>query len=96
MPLPDTRSWPRNPAWRAGLALILRRMSEADLPEAARKTADDLATLALDMLMDEAGKARSGPNLFFHPGCEVEEASSGCPCLCHNGVFAIWAGVSSF
>jgi FdhE protein len=35
--------------------------------------ADDLATLSLDMLMDEAGMARSGPNLFFHPGCEVEE-----------------------
>ncbi len=31
-------------------------------------TADDLATLALDMLMDEDGKARSGPNLFLHPG----------------------------
>lgn len=31
-------------------------------------TADDLATLALDMLMDEAGKTRGGPNLFFHPG----------------------------
>ena len=30
--------------------------------------ADDLATLALDMLMDKEGKARSGPNLFFHPG----------------------------
>lgn len=30
--------------------------------------ADDLATLALDVLMDEAGKARGGPNLFFHPG----------------------------
>jgi len=36
--------------------------------------ADDLATLALDMLMDEAGKARSGPNLYLHPGGEVEEA----------------------
>ncbi|GFE62803.1 formate dehydrogenase accessory protein FdhE [Geobacter sp. AOG2] len=36
-------------------------------------TADDLATLALDMLMDEAGKARSGPNLYLHPGGEVEE-----------------------
>jgi FdhE protein len=36
--------------------------------------ADDLATLPLDMLMYEAGKARSGPNLFFHPGCEVGEA----------------------
>ena len=30
--------------------------------------ADDLATLSLDMLMDEAGKTRGGPNLFFHPG----------------------------
>jgi FdhE protein len=30
--------------------------------------ADDLATLALDILMDKEGKARGGPNLFFHPG----------------------------
>jgi FdhE protein len=30
--------------------------------------ADDIATLALDVLMDETGKARGGPNLFFHPG----------------------------
>ncbi len=30
--------------------------------------ADDLATLALDMLMDNEGKACGGPNLFFHPG----------------------------
>jgi len=30
--------------------------------------ADDLATLALDMLMDKEGKKRGGPNLFFHPG----------------------------
>jgi FdhE protein len=30
--------------------------------------ADDLASLALDMLMDNEGKVRSGPNLFFHPG----------------------------
>jgi FdhE protein len=29
---------------------------------------DDLATLALDMLMDKEGKTRGGPNLFFHPG----------------------------
>jgi len=27
--------------------------------------ADDLATLALDMLVDEAGYARSGPNLLL-------------------------------
>lgn len=30
--------------------------------------ADDLATLALDVLTDEQGYARSGPNLLFHPG----------------------------
>ncbi len=30
--------------------------------------ADDLATLALDVLVDERGLARSGPNLLFHPG----------------------------
>ncbi len=30
--------------------------------------ADDLATLALDVLMDKEGKTRGGPNLFFHPG----------------------------
>jgi FdhE protein len=30
--------------------------------------ADDLATLALDILVDEAGYARSGPNLLLVPG----------------------------
>jgi FdhE protein len=30
--------------------------------------ADDLATLALDVLMDESGYQRAGPNLFFVPG----------------------------
>jgi FdhE protein len=30
--------------------------------------ADDLATLALDLAVDEQGYARSGPNLLFHPG----------------------------
>lgn len=30
--------------------------------------ADDLATLALDMLVDEAGYSRAGPNLMFVPG----------------------------
>jgi FdhE protein len=37
-----------------------------DLPMEA--TADDLSTLALDMLMDNEGIVRRGPNLFFHPG----------------------------
>jgi FdhE protein len=35
--------------------------------------ADDLATLALDMLMDKEGKARGGPNLFFHPGGRTDK-----------------------
>jgi FdhE protein len=30
--------------------------------------ADDLSTIALDVLVDEQGFARSGPNLLFHPG----------------------------
>ena len=30
--------------------------------------ADDLATLALDILVDEAGYLRSGPNPLFIPG----------------------------
>ena len=30
--------------------------------------ADDLATLALDILVDEAGYSRSGPNLLLVPG----------------------------
>jgi FdhE protein len=35
---------------------------------AADPVADDLATLALDILVDEAGYARSGPNLLLVPG----------------------------
>lgn len=34
--------------------------------------ADDLATLTLDMLVDEAGYLRSGPNLLFSPGVAEE------------------------
>ena len=35
--------------------------------------ADDLATLALDMLVDEAGYHRVGPNLLFMPGAAAAE-----------------------
>lgn len=35
--------------------------------------ADDLATLTLDMLTDEAGYLRSGPNLLFSPGVPESE-----------------------
>ena len=37
----------------------------------ADPVADDLATLALDLLTDERGYARVGPNLFIHPGSTV-------------------------
>lgn len=39
---------------------------EKDPP--AEPNADDLATFALDVLVDEQGYARSGPNLLLHPG----------------------------
>ena len=39
---------------------------ESDI--AADPVADDLATLALDLLTDAEGYARIGPNLFVHPG----------------------------
>ncbi len=43
---------------------ILHRDKDYDL----EPYADDCATLSLDLLMDEAGKQRSGPNLYLHPG----------------------------
>lgn len=39
-----------------------------DKAPAADPVADDLATLALDILVNEAGYARAGPNLLFLPG----------------------------
>lgn len=39
-----------------------------ELEPRADPVADDLATLALDILMDEAGYARAGPNLLLAPG----------------------------
>ncbi|MBI3100118.1 MAG: formate dehydrogenase accessory protein FdhE [Burkholderiales bacterium] len=43
---------------------LLRRDQDAS----ADLTADDLASLTLDMLLDDAGFARGGPNLLFVPG----------------------------
>ncbi|MGD0586467.1 MAG: formate dehydrogenase accessory protein FdhE, partial [Oryzomonas sp.] len=63
MPLLDTRSWPRNPAWRAALALILLRMSEADLPEAARQTVAGLKSVDENRLEEMADGILAGdPN----------------------------------
>lgn len=39
-----------------------------DVEPTADPVADDLATLALDVLVDSAGYRRSGPNLLFVPG----------------------------
>jgi FdhE protein len=46
---------------------IVRR----DKDTAADPVADDLATLALDILVDESGFSRSGPNLLLVPGGET-------------------------
>ena len=35
--------------------------------------ADDLATLALDLMMDDSGKFRSGPNLFLMTAADSAE-----------------------
>jgi len=40
-------------------------------------SADDLATLALDLLVDEAGYFRSGPNLLFAPGAAPPAPGQG-------------------
>jgi FdhE protein len=44
------------------------KMMNQDKDALVDPCADDLATLALDLLVDEQGFARSGPNLLFHPG----------------------------
>jgi FdhE protein len=45
----------------------LKVVSQEKDPQ-AEPGADDLATLMLDVLVDERGYTRSGPNLLFHPG----------------------------
>lgn len=49
-------------ACRGYLKIVYQEKSGGD------PVADDLATLALDILMDEAGYGRLGPNLLFVPG----------------------------
>lgn len=44
------------------------KLVRQDVDATADPVADDLATLALDILVDEAGYARSGPNPLFVPG----------------------------
>lgn len=45
----------------------LKILYQAKAPD-GDPVADDLATLALDLLVDEAGYSRAGPNLLFVPG----------------------------
>lgn len=42
MPLLGTGTWPRDPAWRQGLTLILQQLAPAALPPAARETISGL------------------------------------------------------
>jgi FdhE protein len=44
------------------------KIVDQDRDAAADPVADDLATLALDVLMDRSGYERAGPNLLFVPG----------------------------
>jgi FdhE protein len=47
------------------------KLVRRDKDAAADPVADDLATLALDILVDESGFSRSGPNLLLVPGGET-------------------------
>ncbi len=60
-----------NPAWRAEACdecrTYLKIFYQEKDPQ-LEPLADDLASLALDVLLDERGFARSGPLIVFHPG----------------------------
>jgi len=68
MPPLDASSWPRNPAWREGLELILRRMVEAPLPAATRETADDLLSTSETRLEELAELILAGDLATVPPG----------------------------
>jgi FdhE protein len=55
-------------ACKSYLKMLYREKSPESDP-----VADDLATLALDLLVDEAGYARMSPNLLFAPGRDTGE-----------------------
>ncbi|RII26467.1 MAG: formate dehydrogenase accessory protein FdhE [Geobacter sp.] len=60
MPLLAARSWPRDQAWREGLATILQRMTEAALPMAAQETAAGLALVSETGLEELADRVLAG------------------------------------
>lgn len=60
-----------NAAWRAEACdecMSYLKIFHQDKDPQLDPVADDLASIALDVLVDERGFARSGPNLLFHPG----------------------------
>lgn len=67
----DADGHPAHDAWRAEACdechSYLKVFQQAKDP-GVDPVADDLASLALDVLVDERGYVRSGPNLLFHPG----------------------------
>jgi FdhE protein len=69
--LEDESGKPANAAWSAEACdeckTYLKIFHQEKDPH-LDPVADDLASLALDVLVDERGFARSGPNLLFHPG----------------------------
>jgi FdhE protein len=59
------------PAWRAEACdecMSYLKIFYQEKDPQVDPIADDLASLALDLLVDERGYARSGPNVLFHPG----------------------------
>jgi FdhE protein len=60
MPVLDARSLSRDPSWRSGLAMILRRMSEADLPPAARAVCSGLLQADESRLEETADRILAG------------------------------------
>jgi FdhE protein len=59
-PLLDIRSLRREPAWRWGLTMILRKMSEASLPAAARETVVTLMQAGESVLEETADRILAG------------------------------------
>lgn len=60
-----------HPAWKAEACDECRtylKIFYQDRNPHVDAIADDLASLPLDVLLDEQGFARSGPNVLFHPG----------------------------
>jgi FdhE protein len=60
MPLLDSRSWPRNPAWRTGLKVILQQMREAALPAVAKEAVAVLMRASETGLEEMADRVLAG------------------------------------